>query len=113
MNTAKLHETASQMIEKFDLEKVLKMMKAVDWKWIVVGSYDEHQFPTILQMEETIYRLFHELNNEIDDYPGLKEGQFLSMCKGGFKVTTDRKRSFFSLEFVAEEQNKEIELNLN
>jgi hypothetical protein len=89
----------NDIIAKFDFERVVKIMDAIDWKWCI-HSTNEFRRPTIDEMEIQVQSLF---NNSIAamrkmDQAATDSGGFSAICK---KSTSTSSGYELRLEFVA------------
>lgn len=89
------------LIEKFDFDRVVKVMKALDWKWMIHSS-NEFRQPTIDEMKIQIQILFNSSISRMDriDEASSGSGGFVATCK---KSASDYCSYELTLEFVAAE----------
>jgi hypothetical protein len=81
-----------ELIERFDFERIEKMMHAVNWKW---AMHDGLRHPTINEMRDKCISLLISAKNDFD-----------VVSSGGFKAShkiNDEGHEIFKLEFVAAE----------
>lgn len=95
MATKKQDELIEQLLEKFNFEKVLVAMTALDWKWNNFG--EPHSVPTIARMKRHCHNLLY--TSITDEY----------VSSGGFRAKyypvpcDDIDEAGFSLCFEVEE----------
>lgn len=94
MNTStdKAVDAIFELLEKFNFERVEKLMHALDWKW---GRFDTLRSPTIDEMRDLCISL---LFNAQRDSTTISSGGF----EAGYKVNDDGEE-IFTLRFVAAE----------
>lgn len=84
------------VIEKFDFDKVAKVMDALDWKWMIHSS-NEFRRPTIDEMKIQIHVLFNSSVSWMDriDKAVSGSGGFNAICEKckdssfGYKLTIE------------------------
>ena len=98
-NLGRAYMAVDEIIEKFDFDKVIKVMDALDWKWMIHSS-NEFRCPTIDEMKIQIHVLFNSSISWMDRIDKATSGS------GGFNAICEKcKDSSFgyklSIEFVA------------
>jgi hypothetical protein len=98
-NLGRAYMAVDEIIEKFDFDKVIKVMDALDWKWMIHSS-NEFRRPTIDEMKIQIHVLFNSSISWMDRIDKAVSGS------GGFNTICEKcKDSSFgyklSIEFVA------------
>ena len=92
VSTGKTTDAIFELIEKFNFERVEKLMHAIDWKW---AMHDGLRFPTIYEMRNQCINLLFSAKL---DYDVVSTGGF----QASYKVN-DEGKEIFTLRFIAEE----------
>lgn len=87
----KKNDIINHLIDKFDFEKVHKVMVVLDWKWVNCDAV-----PDIKKMKEHVRSLFNDLY--------IKKNLMYVQC-GGFKLSKEKEDDIdiFILEFIVTE----------
>ena len=93
----KVNEQFNQCFEKFNWEKVHKVMTLLDWTWFIYGG--GVRVPNIGELQDNAKRLFITLKEDLIK-GNLVEGE--SVSSGGFWVSYQYGE--IHLKFVVEEQ---------
>lgn len=90
--TDKTTDAIFELIEKFNFERVEKLMHATDWKW---AMYDGLRFATIDEMRDKCINLLFSAKR---DYDVVSSGGF----QASYKFNCDGEE-IFTLRFIAVE----------
>lgn len=87
------------LINKFNFDRVVKVMDVLDWKWMIHSS-NEFRRPTVDEMKIQIHVLFNSCISWMDrtDRASSSSGGFVATCK---KLKSDYGSYELKLEFVA------------
>ena len=87
-----------EIMDNFDFDKVLNIMKKMDWKWMLFRNDDfACDIPTVDEIKETSNRILNEL------YEKSKNEEIYSISIGGLKAT--KYEYYVSLDFILESCN--------
>jgi hypothetical protein len=90
VSTDKTTDAVFELLEKFNFERVEKLMHAVDWKW---ATYDGLRFATIDEMRDKCISLLFTAKRDLT-----------TVSSGGFEASykiNDDNEEIFTLRFVA------------
>jgi len=92
VSTDKTTDAVFELLEKFNFERVEKLMHAVDWKW---ATYNGLRFATIDEMRDRCISLLFAAKRDLT-----------TVSSGGFEASykiNDDNEEIFTLRFVATE----------
>jgi hypothetical protein len=92
VSTDKTTDAVFELLEKFNFERVEKLMHAVDWKW---GRFETLRAPTIDEMRDHCISLLFTAKRDLTT---VSSGGF----EAGYKIN-DEDEEVFTLRFVATE----------
>lgn len=100
-----IQERIQYVLDKFNFEKVLVTMNALDWHWITTRG-DGHEIPSIQRMKVTARNLMERAYTDLikDD-----KCKVYSTGTGGFCATCSEEdnKYYFVLQFVLTEYDSE------
>jgi len=94
-----LYRQERKIMDKFNFERVLKAMKALEWKWL-------GEEPSIGQLKGCASNLLSIVQNKVNGQPEDDKTQWFSASTGGFKASAKLVNGNWrlALEFVVESQ---------
>jgi hypothetical protein len=92
VSTDKTTDAIFELLDKFNFERIEKLMHAIDWKW---AMYDGLRFPTIDEMRDKCINLLFSAKRDYD-----------VVSSGGFQASykfSDEGEKIFTLKFIVTE----------